>query len=63
MNIYELYGQLAEREEQLRMALEAESKAHLETLGLLRRLKSGDVKLENVMLDENQWRIVSRGDT
>ena len=52
MTIYEMYGRLLEEREQ-------EHLRHLGTLALLRSIKSGDVSLDDVEInDDNSWRIV-----
>ena len=52
MTIYEMYGRLLEEREQEHMK-------HLGTLGLLKSLKAGDIKLDDVeMPDDLNWRIV-----
>ena len=53
MNIYERAGRLLE-------LVDMEASAHRATLGLLGRIKSGEVAIDDVEIDGVSWRIVSR---
>jgi len=51
MNIYENFGRLMEQ-------YEAECESHIQTVGVLRALTTGELKLEALTVtDDNKWHI------
>jgi hypothetical protein len=58
MNIYELYGRLAEERQAVIEAHAQENAAHLATIEVLRRVSVGELRPDDVEVTSPSWRLV-----